>query len=87
MGAEHKGVILTIVERSTGFTLMVNTHGKKAKEVAKQAINPLEPFKKWGHTITNDNGKEYAQHEHIAHKLQTHVFFTHPYASCGNRSK
>ena len=81
VGPGHKGALLTIVERRTGFTLMANTQGKKAKEVARQAINTLAPFKQWVHTITNDNGKEFAKHEHVADKLQADVFFAHPYAS------
>lgn len=81
IGAQHKGAMLTIVERKTGFLLMADTKGKKAKEVAKQAINTLAPFKQWVHTITNDNGKEFAEHAHVAQKLQTDVFFAHPYAS------
>jgi IS30 family transposase len=81
VGAAHKGALLTIVERKTGFTLIADTQGKKAKLVARQAINTLAPFKEHVHTITNDNGKEFAMHEHVAEKLQAKVFFAHPYAS------
>lgn len=81
VGGGHKGAILTLVERKTAFTLMANTHGKRAKEVAKQIINTLAPYKKWVHTITNDNGKEFAEHKRVAEKLETDVFFAHPYAS------
>lgn len=81
VGGAHKGAILTLVERKSAFTLMGNTYGKKAKEVARQAINTLAPYKKWVHTITNDNGKEFSEHRHVAEKLDTKVFFAHPYAS------
>jgi len=37
--------MLTITERKTGFLFMADTGGKKAKEVAKQSINTLAPFK------------------------------------------
>ncbi len=33
------------------------------------------------HTITCDNGKEFADHEEIAMALDAEVYFAHPYAS------
>ena len=33
------------------------------------------------HTVTSDNGKEFAMHESIAKNLDAQFFFTHPYAS------
>jgi len=33
------------------------------------------------HTITSDNGREFADHERIARELRTDVYFAHPYSS------
>jgi len=33
------------------------------------------------HTITGDNGTEFAEHRHIAQELDIDFFFTHPYSS------
>ena len=33
------------------------------------------------HTVTSDNGKEFAELESIAKNLNTQFFFAHPYAS------
>ncbi|MEO8418530.1 MAG: IS30 family transposase [Methylophilaceae bacterium] len=33
------------------------------------------------HTITSDNGREFARHEEIAKQLQADFYFAHPYAS------
>ena len=33
------------------------------------------------HTVTFDNGKEFAKHESIAKNLDAQFFFAHPYAS------
>jgi len=33
------------------------------------------------HTVTSDNGKEFAKHESIAKNLDAQFFFAHPYAS------
>ena len=41
----------------------------------------LMPHKDKCHTITLDNGKEFAGHESIAAELQASVYFAHPYSS------
>ncbi|MBC8504593.1 MAG: IS30 family transposase [Anaerolineales bacterium] len=41
----------------------------------------LSPYQAAVHTITFDNGKEFANHQSIADKLQADVFFAHPYAA------
>jgi IS30 family transposase len=33
------------------------------------------------HTITGDNGMEFADHQNIAKQLKIKLFFTHPYSS------
>lgn len=33
------------------------------------------------HTITSDNGKEFARHEEISKSLNARFYFAHPYAS------
>lgn len=81
IGKNHKGAFLTIIDRYSSFLLVEDVRGKKAEKVTKHTINALAPFKKWVHTITNDNGKEFAGHETIAAKLDCSVFFAHPYSS------
>ncbi len=44
-------------------------------------ISMLTPFAADVHTLTADNGKEFAQHERIAKKLAADFYFAHPYAS------
>ena len=44
-------------------------------------ISMLKPFKGLVHTITADNGKEFAMHRVIAKELKTDFYFAHPYAS------
>lgn len=41
----------------------------------------LLPFKSAVLTITTDNGSEFANHKEIARRLNTNVYFTHPYCS------
>jgi len=41
-------------------------------------ISLLTPFAASVHTLTTDNGKEFAQHERIAEELDADFFFAHP---------
>ena len=81
-GKNHKGFALVLTERVSKQTFIAHLpRGKMAKEVAKTVINTLLPYKKWVLSITFDNGLEFAEHKTIAKKLETKIFFTHPYAS------
>ena len=41
----------------------------------------LKPYQAALHTITADNGKEFAYHEQLTAELGTAVYFAHPYHS------
>ncbi|MDR4479297.1 MAG: IS30 family transposase [Nitrospira sp.] len=45
----------------------------------RTTVRRLKPFRQHVHTITYDNGKEFAGHRNTAQCLQTHVFFATPY--------
>jgi IS30 family transposase len=76
------GAIVTMVERKTAFMMMEKLkHGKNAKELAKTVWRLLFAYMKHVHTITGDNGTEFAEHKTIAKMLKTKFFFTHPYSS------
>ena len=81
MGKNNKGAILTVVERKSAFLLMAKLNGKNATELAKSTIRLLAPYKDKVHTITSDNGCEFARHKKIAKKLNADFFFAHPYSS------
>ena len=82
VGPSNKGAIVTIVERTTGFLMMEKLEmGKNARSLAKCVVNMLIPFKKNIHSITADNGSEFAEHQMIAKKLQADFFFADPYSS------
>ena len=82
VGKDGKGAIVTIVERTTAFFLMRKLpFGKKAEELATVIIDMLLPYKEFVHSITSDNGTEFATHQKISKKLLAQFFFAHPYAS------
>ena len=81
IGKNHKGAIVVIVERKSGFFLMKKLDGKDAAALAKAVIRLLAPFKSKVFTITSDNGLEFAEHEVMAKKLEAKFYFAHPYSS------
>ena len=74
--------ILTMVERSTNFLLMAKLrHGKQAMPVAKAAWRLLLPYKGGQlHTITTDNGSEFAAHEWLT-RLQKYQAYLQEFLS------
>jgi len=56
-------------------------HGKDAVELRKVVVRLLTAYINHVHTITGDNGTEFADHENIAKLLKTKFYFAHPYSS------
>ena len=72
--------MLSLVERKSRLCLIARLANKSAQEVERTSINLLDSIKEKVHTVTSDNGKEFAKHESIAKNLDTQFFFAHPYA-------
>lgn len=81
IGKGHSGALVTIVERVTKFTVSAQVEGKNAAAVMAATLALLLPLKDFVHTITADNGKEFAYHEEISDRLSCDVYFAHPYSS------
>jgi len=81
IGKNHQGAIVTINDRCTGMLRMKKIAKKEAALVASAAIQLLQDWKPSLHTITADNGKEFAHHQFIASELQINFFFARPYHS------
>jgi len=81
IGKSHRQAIVSIVERKSGFTLIRKVERKTALAVSQAMIGLLQPHQKKVHTITSDNGKEFAGHEEIASRLKADFYFAHPYSS------
>ena len=81
-GENNIGAIVTIVERQTAFMMMQKLkYGRNAKELSKTVTRMLMAYINHVHTITGDNGTEFADHQNISKILKTQFFFTHPYSS------
>ena len=81
IGQNHKGALVTIVERKSKFTVLQQVETKQAEGVTMATITLLGPYSDKVFTITADNGKEFAGHETIAKELDAQVYFAHPYSS------
>lgn len=81
IGKNQQGVVITLVDRVSRFTLADKRNSKHAKGVAASISRLLKPHIHHCHTITFDNGKEFADHQTIAAHLQADVYFAHPYHS------
>ncbi|KAB7880555.1 IS30 family transposase, partial [Poseidonibacter ostreae] len=66
IGKNHKGALVTLVDRNSKFTLIRKVDSKHATGVTKAIIELLRPIKSLVHTITSDNGKEFSFHEEVA---------------------
>jgi len=81
IGKNHRQAIVSIVERKTGFTLIRKVERKTAQAVSKAMTTLLKPYVNKVHTVTSDNGREFAGHEEIAATLKADFYFAHPYSS------
>ena len=81
IGKDHKGAIVTLVDRKSKYTLMKIVESKHADVVTKAIIELLQPIKHLVHTITANNGKEFSYHEEVAKSLNIKFYFCDPYSS------
>lgn len=81
IGKSHKGVLVTLAERVSKKTLIAQVQSKHADGVTAAIIRLLQPEKSDLHTITYDNGKEFAYHAQITASLEVEGYFAHPYHS------
>ncbi|MDP0588682.1 MAG: IS30 family transposase [Candidatus Endonucleobacter bathymodioli] len=63
IGKGRIGALVTIVERVMKYTVSAQVDSKSATDVTEATIALLKPIKDLVHTITTDNGKEFA-HPH-----------------------
>ena len=81
IGAEHRGAVVSMVERHSKLTLLAQVSRKTALEVEGALTRRLGDISDCVLTLTADNGKEFANHQTIALKLGATVYFARPYCS------
>jgi IS30 family transposase len=73
VGKNHKGFLLTVVDRKSKFSIIKSVPTKHAQVVTQAQM--LTPMKKITHTIISDNGKEFAYHKQVSVALDTNFYF------------
>lgn len=81
IGKHRKMALVTINDRSTGILKIGRVKEKTSALVTEKILELLKPWKQYLHTITSDNGAEFAKHEIIAQALNIDFYFAKPYQS------
>ena len=81
--ADHDANLLTINDRMSNYCLIRYLPTKNADDLKNTLVRALKDYRKTFplHTITSDNGKEFACHLEIAKALGVEYYFAHPYHS------
>lgn len=81
IGSPSGHVLVTMVERLSRYTIIIKAENKSADSVSMAILERLGPIKEKVHTLTYDNGKEFAKHRLIDDVLDSQGYFAHPYSS------
>lgn len=79
IGRRGGSVLVTLVERKSRFSVIGLAPDKRAASVTQALVGALLPYREQVHTLTCDNGKEFAFHQEFSAALQAECFFAHPY--------
>lgn len=75
------GYFITITERKSLFNFIVKIPSKNADVVKQKLIQTLQPFKDRIHSITSNNGTEFARFKKVEEALNIKWFFADLYSS------
>ncbi len=81
IGKGHSGAVVSLVDRASKYTLLERVGRKTAASVGTALLSMLLPLCALVHTITADNGKEFAGHAWVGKALGAGFFFATPYHS------
>ncbi len=81
VGAGHSGAVVSLVDRATKYTLLRRVDRKTAAAVGAAMTGLPGPHRGAVHTVTADNGREFADHARVAGALGARFFFARPYHS------
>ena len=79
-GQHALGAIVTLAERYSRYTLAAPLQRRQADATAEAIVELLRPHRQCRHTLTLDNGKEFAQHARVSFQLDMPVYFADPHS-------
>ena len=83
IGKRHRQGLVTLVERKSMYMVVHKVEQKTAAAVGAVIQKGLGELAPLVHTLTFNNGKEFAGHRAIAEELDAQVYFATPYHSWG----
>ena len=81
IGKQGGAVLVTLAERKSRFSMIVKAENKTAAAVSAAITKAMAPYAANVHTLTYDNGKEFAYHQQVSDGLEAQGYFAHPYHS------
>lgn len=81
IGQNHQQALVSVVERKSKLCFLKKVERNSAAAVGQALSTMLKPVAEKCHTVTSDNGREFANHREIAARLQLGFYFAHPYSS------
>lgn len=79
VGKDHIGGLVSVNDRMTGMIKISKITAKDALQVEQKIVERLTEWKPLLHTLTSDNGKEFANHVAIKDALEVDFFFAKPH--------
>jgi IS30 family transposase len=80
-GQKRAQVLVTAIERVSRFSVIAIAKDRCASAVKAALVEALRPYKDVVHTLTFDNGKEFAYHKEVTQELSSMSYFARPYHS------
>lgn len=81
IGKNGQQAIVSLTERKSKLTLLRKVDRKTAEAVQVAITDLMGTMTEKVHTVTSDNGREFANHQEIAKELGAKFYFAHPYRS------
>ena len=82
VGRGQSGYLMTLVDRKSKFTLIEYSSDKTSKSICRQVVKAMKRVpEQFRHSITFDNGTEFAQHQNMETRIGCDIYFAHPYSS------
>jgi transposase, IS30 family len=81
IGKGQQQAVVSLVERKSKYTLLHKVEHKTQELVSDGIVAQMQPMHALVHTITFDNGSEFAGHAKVSERLETDVYFARPYHS------
>ncbi len=81
IGSRHRGALVTSVDRGSKYMVLERIDVKTAAAVTEALRQRMGPFRDRVHTLTADNGKEFAGHQAVSGALGADFYFATPYHS------